>query len=66
MAFCVFFQVQFTVCTGWYVLVQLCAMHFGDRTCWNYALQMKQLFLLHDILSQHTTDHHLVSLYGKT
>jgi len=37
-----------------------------DGTRWNYALQMKQLFLLHDILSPHTTDHHLVSLYGKT
>jgi hypothetical protein len=37
-----------------------------DGTCWNYELQMKQLFLLHAILSPHTTDHHLVSLYGKT
>jgi hypothetical protein len=37
-----------------------------DGTCWNCALQMKLLFLLRDILSPHTTDHHLVSLYGNT
>jgi hypothetical protein len=37
-----------------------------DGNCWNYPLQMKELFHLHKILSQHTTNYHSVSLYGTT